>query len=118
MVKARRIGHATYETPDLLRQTEYYTDFLGLAVAERERDRVFLASKIGQLAIELRKGEHERCLKLSFEIAPDSDFAEVARELGKDGIKSELKNDSAPGIGAVVAFEDNKGTTVELFKDW
>jgi catechol 2,3-dioxygenase-like lactoylglutathione lyase family enzyme len=118
MVKARRIGHAVYETPDLIRQTEYYTDFLGLTVAGRERERVFLATKIGQLAIELNKGERERCTKLSFEIAPDSDFGDVARELSKDGIKSEMKNDSAPGIGAVVAFQDNKGTTVELFKEW
>ena len=90
----------------------------GSTVAEREKDRVFLATKIGQLAIQLNKGERERCVKLSFEIAPNSDFGELARELAKDGIKSELRNDSVPGIGAVLAFEDNKGTTVELFKDW
>ncbi len=118
MVKAKRIGHATFETADLERQTDYYTEFLGLAVAEREKDRVFLATKIGQLAIQLNKGEQERCLKLSFEVAPNSDFGEVARELAKDGIKSEPRNDALPGVGAVLAFEDNKGTTVELFKDW
>ena len=118
MVTAKRIGHATFETPDLARQTEYYTDLLGLTVAAREKDRVFLATKIGQLAIQLNKGERERCLKLSFEVAPNSDFGDVARELAKDGIKSELRNDSAPGVGAVLAFEDNKGTAVELFKDW
>ena len=118
MVKAKRIGHATFETPDLARQTEYYTDLLGLTVAAREKDSVFLATKIGQLAIQLNKGDRERCVKLSFEVAPNSDFGELARELGKDGIKSELRNDSVPGIGAVLAFQDNKGTTVELFKDW
>lgn len=118
MVKARRIGHATFATPDLARQTAYYTDLLGLTVAAREKDRVYLATKIGQLAIELNKGDQERCLKLSFEVAPDSDFGALARELGKDGIKSELRNDSVPGIGQVLTFQDCKGTTVELFKDW
>jgi catechol 2,3-dioxygenase-like lactoylglutathione lyase family enzyme len=118
MVKARRIGHATFATPDLARQTAYYTDLLGLTVAAREKDRVYLATKIGQLAIELNKGDQERCLKLSFEVAPDSDFGALARELGKDGIKSELRNDSVPGIGQVLTFADCKGTTVELFKDW
>lgn len=118
MVKAKRIGHATFETPDLARQTEYYTDLLGLTVAAREKDSVYLATKIGQLAIELNKGDQERCAKLSFEVAPNSDFGDLARELGKDGIKSELKNDSAPGIGQVLTFQDCKGTTVELFKDW
>ena len=118
MVKAKRIGHATFETPDLARQTEYYTDLLGLTVAEREKDSVYLATKIGQLAIQLNKGERECCTKLSFEVAPNSDFGELARELAKDGIKSDLRNDSIPGIGAVLVFEDCKGTTVELFKDW
>ena len=118
MVKAKRIGHATFETSDLARQTEYYTDLLGLTVAEREKDSVYLATKIGQLAIQLNKGERECCTKLSFEVAPNSDFGELARELAKDGIKSDLRNDSIPGIGAVLVFEDCKGTTVELFKDW
>ena len=76
MVNAKRIGHATFETADLERQTDYYTDLLGLTVAEREKDRVFLATKIGQLAIQLNKGERERCIKLSFEVAPNSDFGE------------------------------------------
>ena len=115
MVKAKRIGHATYETPDLERQTDYYTDFLGLTVAEREKDRVYLATKIGQLAIQLNRSDRERCLKLSFEVAPDSDFGDLARELAKDGIKSDLRNDSIPGMGQVLTFEDCKGTTVELF---
>ena len=118
MVKAKRIGHATFETADLERQTDYYTDLLGLSVAAREKDRVFLATKIGQLAIQLNKGERERCIKLSFEVAPDCDFGELARELAKDGIKSEPRNDSLPGVGSVLAFQDCKGSTIELFKDW
>src|SRR5688572_2958360 len=118
MVKAKRIGHATFETADLERQTAYYTDVLGLAVAAREKDRVFLATKIGQLAIQLNKGERERCIKLSFEVAPDADFGQLARELAKDGIKSEPRNDSLPGVGSVLAFQDCKGSTIELFKDW
>jgi catechol 2,3-dioxygenase-like lactoylglutathione lyase family enzyme len=118
MIKAKRIGHATFETADLPRQTDYFADFLGLVIAEREKDRVYLSTKIGQLAIELRKGDRECCLKLSFEVAPDSDFGALARALADDGIKSELRNDPVPGIGRVLAFADCKGTTVELFRDW
>jgi catechol 2,3-dioxygenase-like lactoylglutathione lyase family enzyme len=29
MIGVRKISHATYETPDLDKQTEYYTDVLG-----------------------------------------------------------------------------------------
>ena len=53
MIKPRRIGHATFETPDLEKAIAYYEKFMGLIVAEREKDRAFLASKVGPLAIQL-----------------------------------------------------------------
>jgi catechol 2,3-dioxygenase-like lactoylglutathione lyase family enzyme len=118
MVKARRIGHATFETPDLPRMIDYYTEVVGLILAERENGRAFLASKVGQLAVELDHGEAERCAALSFEVAPETDFAAVARELEKDGIKAELRNDSVPGMGPALTFRDHKGTAIALFKDW
>ncbi len=91
---------------------------MGLVLAEREKDRAFLTTQIGLLAIELRKGDVERCSTLSFEVAPDSDFGAMARELEKEGISSELRNNSTPGIGQVLTFKDNKGTTIALFKEW
>ena len=33
MIKVRRIGHATFETPDLDKQIEHYTQVTGLVVA-------------------------------------------------------------------------------------
>ena len=118
MIKPRRIGHATFETPDLDKAIAYYEKFMGLVVAEREKDRAFLATKIGQLVIQLNKSDRAHCIKLSFEVAPNSDFGEMARELAKDGVRSELRNDSIPGMGQVLSFKDDKGTTIELFKDW
>jgi catechol 2,3-dioxygenase-like lactoylglutathione lyase family enzyme len=118
MVKARRIGHATFETPDLDKAIDYYDEFMGLKLAEREKDRAFLATKIGLLTIQLNKSDREHCTSMSFEVSPDSDFGEMANDLAKDGIRSELRNDSVPGMGQVLSFQDNKGTTIELFKDW
>ena len=118
MIKPRRIGHATFETPDLQKMIDYYTNVMGLVLAEREKDRAFLTTQIGLFAIELKKGDVERCTTLSFEVAPESDFGAMARELEKEGIRSELRNDSTPGIGQVLTFKDNKGTTIALFKEW
>ncbi len=81
MIKPRRIGHATYETPDLQKMIDYYTQVMGLVLAEREKDRAFLVTQIGQLAIQLNKADAERCVMLSFEVAPDSDFGAMTREL-------------------------------------
>ena len=49
MIKVRRIGHASFETPDLERQIDYYTQVNGLALVGREKGRAFLATKVGQL---------------------------------------------------------------------
>ena len=99
MVKAKRIGHATFETPDLARQTEYYTDLLGPAVAEREKDSVFLATKIGQLAIQLNKGERERCSKLSFEVAPNPTSGSLRASLRRMGSRATCATIPFPASG-------------------
>jgi catechol 2,3-dioxygenase-like lactoylglutathione lyase family enzyme len=118
MIKVRRIGHATFETPDLERQIEHFTSVTGLVLAAREKDRALLTTRIGQLAIQLKKGDEPRCAKLAFQVAPGSDFKELEKSLAADGIKSELRSDDLPGTPKLLTFEDNKGTTIEIFTEW
>jgi catechol 2,3-dioxygenase-like lactoylglutathione lyase family enzyme len=118
MIKVHRIGHATFETPDLERAIEHYTQVIGLSLAGREDKRAFLASRIGQLAIELQQGPQPRCSKLSFEVAANADFADYRRELQKHGVTAEERNDSIPGLPKVLSFADPKGTRIELFREW
>ena len=118
MINARRIGHAAFETPDLDRAVDYYTQVAGLVLAAKQKDRVFFASKIGQLVVELHRDEVARCIKLSFEVAPNSDFSAMRLNLEQLGIKSDIRNDSLPGIPKVIAFKDPKGTVIELFSEW
>ena len=118
MIKLLRIGHATFETPDLAKAVDYYTQVAGLALAGRETGRAFLATKIGQLAIELQEGAQARCSKLSFEVAPNADFADLQKNLSGHGVKSELRSDSVPGQSKVLTFQDPKGTVIELFNQW
>jgi catechol 2,3-dioxygenase-like lactoylglutathione lyase family enzyme len=118
MIQARRIGHAVFETRDIDRLSEHYTDVVGLVVAAREKDRVFLASRLGTLAVELRKGSDVGCRKLSFEVAADTDLGDAAKELSKLGIRSERSNDPAPSLSNVLTFADPKGTQIEIFTGW
>lgn len=118
MIKARRLGHAVFETTDLDRLSDHYTDVIGLVVAVREKDRVFLASELGHLAVELRRGSSVGCRKLAFEISPETDLGDATRELSKHGIRAERSNDPAPGIANTLAFDDPKGTQIELFTTW
>jgi len=118
MIQARRIGHATFETPDFERAIDYYTQIAGLVLSAREKDRAFFASKIGQLVIQLERGDTARCTKLSFEVAPNADFNGMRHQLAEMGIVSDIRNDSVPSIPRMLSFKDPKGTTIELFSEW
>ena len=56
MIGVKKIAHATYETPDLDQQIEYYTDILGLNLIAKEKDAAYLASTIDHHSVVLRKG--------------------------------------------------------------
>ena len=118
MIKVRRLGHATCETPDLEKQLDYYTKVVGLHLTAREKDRAFLTARTGQLAVELVRAGKPRCAKLSFEVAAEEDFADMARRLTADGVRNELRSDSIPGTPRLLSFQDPKGTTIELFTEW
>ena len=118
MIQVRRMGHATFDTTDLDKQIDYYTQVTGLSLIAREKDRAFLAARAGTLAIELRKAGEKRCAQLSFQVSPEEDFADMAKRLLADGIKSDIKSDAAPGTPKVISFTDPKGTTIELFTEF
>jgi catechol 2,3-dioxygenase-like lactoylglutathione lyase family enzyme len=41
-----------------------------------------------------------------------------AKKLSGDGVQCAVRSDAVPGIGKVLAFDDPKGTTIELFTEW
>jgi catechol 2,3-dioxygenase-like lactoylglutathione lyase family enzyme len=118
MIKVRRIAHATFETPDLEKAVQYYTQVNGLPLVASEKGRAFLATKTGQFVIGLEQRQQARCMSLAFELAPDADFAAMRRQLSNEGITVEERRDPAPGIPRVLSFRDPNGTSIELFSDW
>jgi len=118
MIKVRRIGHATFDTPDLDIMIEYHSRVTGLVLVARKKGRAFFAARTCHLAVELRSAVHAKCAKLAFEVAPDEDFGDMARHLSALGIKNEVRTDTIPGTSKVLAFADPKGTPIELFKGW
>jgi catechol 2,3-dioxygenase-like lactoylglutathione lyase family enzyme len=118
MINILRVGHATFTTPDLERQVAYYSDVLGLIVTERDKNRAFLATRTGYEVIALERGDAATLTRLSFQVAPDADFAAYARELSGHGIKSEQRNGISPGAARALTFTDVKGTVLELYSDY
>jgi catechol 2,3-dioxygenase-like lactoylglutathione lyase family enzyme len=116
MIRVSKIAHASYETPDLDKQTEYYTEILGLTLVAKEKDSVYLASTVDHHAVVLRKGDAAQCTRIGFQIGPDADLDEFERQVAAHGIKTERKKDAEPSIGDMVVFADPKGTVMEVFK--
>jgi catechol 2,3-dioxygenase-like lactoylglutathione lyase family enzyme len=115
MIQVRRLGHATLTTPDLDRAIDYYVEIIGLRLVARDRERAFLASRQGLEAIALEVGHPNALARLSFQVAPGLDLAALARALAQEGIKTERRSDISPGIARAIAFDDPKGTGIDIF---
>ncbi len=117
MIQVKRFSHATFETPDIARQTDYFTQVLGLAVAGKQNGHVHLATKVGDLVVQMSKADQPRCAKLSFQVDPSTPLADIVKGLAAEGIKGEEKSDASPGIPKAVVFKDPKGTEIEVFAE-
>ena len=81
MIRVSKIAHASYETPDLDQQTEYYTDIIGLTLAAKEKDKAYLASTVDHHSVVLQRGPTAECVRLGFQIATDADLGEFEKQV-------------------------------------
>ena len=116
MIRFHKISHAAYETPDLVQQTEYYTEVIGLTVVDKGQDAVYLASTVDHHSVVLRQGSEARCTHIGFQLAPDADLAAFRGQVEEHGVRVEQRSDAQPGIGTLLTFPDSKGTLMEVFQ--
>ena len=116
MIPVRRIAHASFETPDVERLTDYYVNVMGLSLADRDKDAIYLASVL-EHAVVLRKGPAPKCVRIGFQIAPDADLGDFEKQIAGHGIKTQRRKDPEPTVADIVCFEDPKGTVLEVFRE-
>ena len=116
MIQVRRLGHLTFETPDLERQVAYYTEVVGLH-AVRDGARAVLATALGEEVVTFERGTAARCTAASFQVAPTLSVAEIGAALRERGLGADARHDLTPNLREAVAFDDPKGTRIELFVD-
>ncbi len=118
MIQVRRLGHATFSTPDMEKQIDYWSGIMGFVVVNRDKKRVDLATKYGHEAITLVPGPPAILERLSFQVAPGSDLGDLAAKLAEHGVKSDRASDISPGVRSAITFTDPKGTLIEVFADY
>jgi catechol 2,3-dioxygenase-like lactoylglutathione lyase family enzyme len=118
MINVKRLGHASFSTPDFEQQVDYWTGVIGLQVIERTRDTALFATKLGQEAIAIERGSASELKRLSFQVAPGSDLGELQANLSLHGVRSEQCSDISPGVAQAIVFNDPKGTRIEVFADY
>jgi catechol-2,3-dioxygenase len=116
MIQVRRLGHATFETPDVQRQAEYYADVMGLHVL-RDGDRAILSTGLGDIAVVFKQGGTARLTNISLQIAPDLELSDVSSALKAYGVNPERRTDINPSLSSAIVFTDPKGTEIELFTE-
>jgi catechol 2,3-dioxygenase-like lactoylglutathione lyase family enzyme len=117
VIRVTRISHTVFETPDLVRQVEYYSHVIGFHVLSQTSTHAFLGSRVGQEVIGFEAGASNRCRRIAFQVAPGFDHERIATELRPFEIKHEVRSDISPSIARATAFVDLKGTEIELFQD-
>ncbi len=119
MIQVKRLGHATFTTPDLERQIDYWTNVIGLSIVDRGKDHCMLATRLGHESIALERAPEQGHLRrLSFQAKPGSDLGELAANLLGHGVRSERRKDISPGVREAIVFADPKGTLVEVYADY
>ena len=118
MIQVRRLGHATFSTPDIERQIDYWSGILGFVVVNQDRSRVDLATKYGHEVVTLVSGPPAILQRLSFQVAPGSDLGELEANLRQHGVRSERASDISPGVRHALSFTDPKGTPVDVYADY
>jgi catechol-2,3-dioxygenase len=114
MIQVRRLGHATFETPDVERQADYYAEVIGLQV-QRDGKRAILSSALGEETVVFKPGPSPRCTNIALQVAPDTELSRIEVALREHGAKAERRSDISPGLSAAMVFTDPKGTEIELF---
>jgi len=118
MIHARRLAHATFETPDVERQIAYHTDILGLTLVERDSEAVYLASTLDHHSVLIKHGNAPACRRLSFQIGPNDDLGELERQLSDLGVASERRSNPFPSVRECLSFNDPKGTGIDAFTQY
>ena len=114
MIGVKQMGYATFETPDLARAIDYYTQYLGLTEVQRDGKSAYLACPSDFHSVVLTEGSSAAVTRLALQLAPDADLEAFAKQTAAKGIQVRRKSDAGPNTPVTLSVTDPSGLEVEL----
>lgn len=118
MIKVKRLRHATFTSPDIEAQLDYYQSIIELGIIARSDGKILLGTESDELTLVLARGPAAQLTSIAYEVAPNLEPTELQKSLANHGITSEIRSDTAPGIAKALIFNDTDGRRIELFSKW
>ncbi|QQE77585.1 VOC family protein [Alicyclobacillus sp. SO9] len=115
MIKVFRLGYVHFQTQNMERMLEYYTDVLGLTVTQQDSQTAYVSTSIDHHNIILEQSSESGVVGFGLQLVPEMSVAEAASELERMGLNGNVKTDPMPGVSELVEFKDIDGYTVQLF---
>ncbi len=115
-VRVSKLGYVGFETPDLDRLTDYYTNVLDFILVDKSADGAFLTTGFDHHCVILTRGSGSRGrVCVGYEIWEP--LADAQRRLRAAGYDVERRTDIGPGTpDALVLIEPDTGTPLHLFQ--
>jgi catechol 2,3-dioxygenase len=114
-----RVAYVELLVTDLEVSTHFYADLLGMIVAGRDRNAVYLRGWEERLhhSLILRQAPVAALARAGFRVAADSDLDALADDLRKLGLQTSWADNPAPTVGRTLRTFDPFGYPLEFFAE-
>ena len=114
-----RAAYAELRVTDLAASERFYVDLLGMVVAERTPDTLYLRGWEERLhhSLVLRRGAGRGAARLGFRVRREEDLDLLAADLDAHGLATEWARGPEPGVGRALRLWDPFGYPLEFFHE-
>jgi len=110
-VRVSKLGYVEFETPNVDRMVDYYTNVLDFSLVERTTRGAFITTGFDHHCVVLTEGKANARTTVGYEIWEE--LGDAKRRLGNAGYEIERRTDIAPGTPDVLVMSE-PGTDTQL----
>ena len=114
--KVFQLGYVGLQCADFEQSRDHYLGLIGLTeTAKGDGGESYLSVGFEHHNIVLKKSDRKSLLHVGYQLKPDLDLEEFARDLDKLGLRPQIKSDSQPGVAKLVECEVVAGNVFQFY---